>query len=152
VAPIIAELRAAGVTSLNDIATALNARGIRTPRGCRYWHASQVAQLLKRLAGWSSSRFFVCDAPECEIAHIRNNRGGDNTRQGRAVQGMQLSEDERREAMNRAFRQACARLELTGRNAMPVAELVAIRILELARDGEFDADKMTETLLAEFES
>ncbi len=36
VAPIIAELQAAGVTSLNDIATALNARGIRTPRGRRY--------------------------------------------------------------------------------------------------------------------
>jgi hypothetical protein len=62
-----------------------------------------------------------------------------------------VGEDERREAMNRAFRQACARLELTGRNVMPVAELVAIRIVELARDGEFDADKMTETLLAEFE-
>jgi len=55
------------------------------------------------------------------------------------------------EALNRAFRQACARLELTGRNALPIAELVAIRIVELARDGEFDADKMTETLLAEFE-
>jgi hypothetical protein len=62
-----------------------------------------------------------------------------------------VSEDERREAMNRAFRQACARLELTGRNALPIAELVAIRIVELARGGEFDADKMTETLLAEFE-
>jgi hypothetical protein len=34
---------------------------------------------------------------------------------------------------------------------MPIAELVAIRIVELARGGEFDADKMTETLLAEFE-
>ena len=61
-------------------------------------------------------------------------------------------ERQRSDAMNRAFRQACARLELTGRNAMPVAELVAIRILELARDGEFDADKMTETLLAEFDT
>ena len=53
--------------------------------------------------------------------------------------------------MNRAFRQACARLELTGRNAMPVAELVAIRIVELARDGEFDPDKLTETVVAEFD-
>jgi recombinase len=51
VAPIIAELQAAGVTSLNAIATALTARGIQTPRGRRYWHASQVARLLKRLAG-----------------------------------------------------------------------------------------------------
>ena len=47
-----------------------------------------------------------------------------------------MRKDERREAMNRAFRQACARLEVTGRNAMPVAELVAVRIVELARGGE----------------
>jgi hypothetical protein len=35
--------------------------------------------------------------------------------------------------------------------ATPVIELIAIRILELARAGEFDPDKMTETILAEFE-
>jgi hypothetical protein len=51
VAPIVAELQAAGVTSLNGIATALNARGVQTPRGRRHWYASQVARLLKRLAG-----------------------------------------------------------------------------------------------------
>jgi hypothetical protein len=51
VAPIVAELQAAGVTSLNGIATALNARGVRTPRGRSRWYASQVARLLKRLAG-----------------------------------------------------------------------------------------------------
>jgi recombinase-like protein len=50
-APIITELQAAGVTSLNGIATALNARGVRTSRGHRHWYASQVARLLKRLAG-----------------------------------------------------------------------------------------------------
>jgi hypothetical protein len=33
----------------------------------------------------------------------------------------------------------------------PVIEIIAIRILELARAGEFDPDKMTETILAEFE-
>jgi hypothetical protein len=33
----------------------------------------------------------------------------------------------------------------------PVIELVAVRIVELARAGEFDADKLTETVLAEFE-
>jgi hypothetical protein len=60
-----------------------------------------------------------------------------------------LSEDERREAMNRAFRQACARLELTG--ASPVVELVAIRIVELARDGEHDPDKLTEATVSTFE-
>jgi hypothetical protein len=50
-APIIAELQAAGITSLNGIAMALNARGVRTPRGRSRWYASQVARLLKRLAG-----------------------------------------------------------------------------------------------------
>ena len=60
-----------------------------------------------------------------------------------------MSEDERREAMNRAFKQACDRLELTG--STPVVELVAIRIVELARDGEFDPDKLTETVVAEFD-
>jgi hypothetical protein len=48
-APVIAELRAAGVTSLSGIAAALNARGVRTTWGHRHWYASQVAQLLKRL-------------------------------------------------------------------------------------------------------
>jgi hypothetical protein len=53
------------------------------------------------------------------------------------------------EALNRAFRQACDRMGLTG--STPVIELVAVRILELARAGEFDADKVTETVLAEFD-
>ena len=48
-APIIQELRAAGITSLSGMAAALNARGVRTPAGCRHWYAAQVAQLLKRL-------------------------------------------------------------------------------------------------------
>ena len=50
-APVIAELQAAGVTSLNGIAEALNARGVLTPAGSDHWYASQVARLLKRLAG-----------------------------------------------------------------------------------------------------
>ena len=50
-APTIAELQAAGVTSLNGIAEALNARGVLTPAGSDHWYASQVARLLKRLAG-----------------------------------------------------------------------------------------------------
>jgi hypothetical protein len=53
------------------------------------------------------------------------------------------------EAMHSALKRACARARLTG--ATPVIELIAIRILELARAGEFDPDKITETLLAEFE-
>jgi hypothetical protein len=51
--------------------------------------------------------------------------------------------------MNRAFRQACARLELTG---TPVVELVAVRILELARDGECDPDKLTDAAVSTFKA
>jgi hypothetical protein len=51
--------------------------------------------------------------------------------------------------MHRAFKEACARLGLTG--STPVIEIVAIRIVELARAGEFDPDKITEVVVAEFE-
>jgi hypothetical protein len=37
---------------------------------------------------------------------------------------------------------------LTG--STPVIELVAVRILELAYGGEFDPDKLTATVVAEF--
>jgi hypothetical protein len=50
-APIVKELRAAGVTSLNGLAEAFNARGVPTPAGRRHWYATQVARVLKRLAG-----------------------------------------------------------------------------------------------------
>jgi hypothetical protein len=60
-----------------------------------------------------------------------------------------LSEEEYRDAMNRAFRQACARLELTG--ATPLVELVAVRILELARLGEVDIDRLVDAAVATFE-
>jgi hypothetical protein len=53
------------------------------------------------------------------------------------------------DAMNRAFRLACASMGLTG--STPVIELVAIRIVELARAGEFDPGKLTETVVAEFD-
>ena len=59
-----------------------------------------------------------------------------------------MSEEVRREAMNRAFRQACARLDLTG---TPLVELVAIRIVELARAGEFDSDRLTDATVLTFE-
>jgi hypothetical protein len=49
-APIIAALQAAGVTSLNGIAAALEERHIPTPGGSGHWHAAQVSRLLKRLA------------------------------------------------------------------------------------------------------
>jgi predicted flap endonuclease-1-like 5' DNA nuclease len=49
-APVIAELRAAGVTSLRAIAVALNERGIPTLAGSARWHHAQVARVLARLA------------------------------------------------------------------------------------------------------
>jgi hypothetical protein len=50
-AQVIAELRAAGITSKKGIAKALNKRAIRTPRGVGEWRAIQVARVLARLPG-----------------------------------------------------------------------------------------------------
>ena len=47
VVPIIREIRRAGATSLHQIADALNARGITTPRGGQ-WYASSVRNVLAR--------------------------------------------------------------------------------------------------------
>ena len=47
VVPIIREIRRAGATSLHQIADALNARGITTPRGGQ-WYASSVRNVLQR--------------------------------------------------------------------------------------------------------
>ena len=47
VLPVIREIRRAGATSLHQIAEALNARGITTPRGGR-WYASSVRNVLER--------------------------------------------------------------------------------------------------------
>jgi DNA invertase Pin-like site-specific DNA recombinase len=49
-APIIAELRAAGVSSRSALAVSLNERGIPTPRGKGQWTATQVSRLLERSA------------------------------------------------------------------------------------------------------
>jgi hypothetical protein len=46
-APVIAELQAAGTTSLQAIADALNERRVPTVRGGK-WHAMQVSRLLHR--------------------------------------------------------------------------------------------------------
>jgi hypothetical protein len=48
-APVITELRQAGVTSLKAIARALDERHVPTPAGSLHWHPMQVARLLKRL-------------------------------------------------------------------------------------------------------
>jgi hypothetical protein len=50
-APFIAELRVAGVTTLKGIAAALNERGVPPPSGHGRWGAMQVSRPLKRLAG-----------------------------------------------------------------------------------------------------
>ena len=42
-------------------------------------------------------------------------------------------------------------MRLTGAKSIPVVELVAIRIVELAQAGEFDPDKLTEAVAAEFD-
>jgi DNA invertase Pin-like site-specific DNA recombinase len=48
-APVIAELRRAGITSLSGIAQGLTARGIPTTRGGTIWAAVQVSRVLKHL-------------------------------------------------------------------------------------------------------
>ena len=48
-APIIAEIRAAGIDSLRGIAAVLNERGISTPRGHGEWSAVQVSRVLERI-------------------------------------------------------------------------------------------------------
>jgi len=50
VLPIIREIQAAGITTLQGIADALNARGVRTARG-RHWYASTVRNILQRDTG-----------------------------------------------------------------------------------------------------
>jgi hypothetical protein len=46
--PIVKSLQAAGVTSLNALAEALNAQGVPTPAGRGRWHPPQVARILRR--------------------------------------------------------------------------------------------------------
>jgi DNA invertase Pin-like site-specific DNA recombinase len=47
VVPIIREIQATGARSLHQIADALNARGVTTPRGGR-WYAKSVSNVLAR--------------------------------------------------------------------------------------------------------
>jgi DNA invertase Pin-like site-specific DNA recombinase len=49
-APVVAEIRAAGVTSVRGVCMALNDRKIPSPRGAR-WHVPAVFRLLKRIDG-----------------------------------------------------------------------------------------------------
>jgi DNA invertase Pin-like site-specific DNA recombinase len=50
VGPVIEQIQASGVMSLRGIASVLNARGIRTARGCQ-WDPKQVSRVLNR---WKS--------------------------------------------------------------------------------------------------
>jgi hypothetical protein len=53
--PIIAEIRAAGVTTPTGIAKALNARGIPTVRGKAEWRRLGVLRVLARLKAQGSA-------------------------------------------------------------------------------------------------
>jgi hypothetical protein len=53
-APVIAEIRASGLTEPYAIAAALTARGIPTARGHRFWMAGPVRSLLNQLARLSA--------------------------------------------------------------------------------------------------
>jgi DNA invertase Pin-like site-specific DNA recombinase len=57
-APVVADIRAGGATSLRAIAAELNARGMLTRRGGR-WHVSTVVNLLDRLG----DREAACASP-----------------------------------------------------------------------------------------
>ena len=61
-----------------------------------------------------------------------------------------FAEPEHIEAMRKAFDVACARLELSIGTEDHKTELVARRIIELARAGERDANRLIARILAEF--
>jgi DNA invertase Pin-like site-specific DNA recombinase len=48
-APVIADIKRAGCSTLREIAAALQARGVATPRGGTSWSPSQVSNLLAKL-------------------------------------------------------------------------------------------------------
>jgi hypothetical protein len=52
--------------------------------------------------------------------------------------------------MHKAFGAVCASLELSTGTGDQITEAVALRIIELARAGERDANKLTVRTLAEF--
>jgi hypothetical protein len=58
-APIIAEIRASGITTPYAIAAALTARGVLTARGYSFWMAGPVLSLLRRLDRLSAVALWV---------------------------------------------------------------------------------------------
>jgi DNA invertase Pin-like site-specific DNA recombinase len=85
VLPVIREIRRAGATSLHQIADALNARGITTPRGGR-WYASSVRNVLarascmstvsRRRAGARTTNNLI---PQALMCHDRSRCNGQRT-------------------------------------------------------------------------
>ena len=70
-APVIAEIRATGITGAYAIAAALTARGVPTARGHRFWSDGTVRDLLKRLDRLSaagSSQIEIREGPLPESA------------------------------------------------------------------------------------
>ena len=54
------------------------------------------------------------------------------------------------QAMHRAFEAVCARLQLSVGSGDRLTELAGRKIIELARAGEHDADRLAARVLAEF--
>src|SRR5436305_801342 len=72
VAPAIAELQAAGVTSLSGIAKALNARGIPTVTGKSQWRYYSVRRVLAQLKPQApAGRTGFASYPELTLAMAR---------------------------------------------------------------------------------
>jgi hypothetical protein len=66
-APLVKELRAAGVTSLNGMAAAFNERGVLTPRGHGQWYAMQISRVQPRIGHRSNQN-------SSELFHISKHR------------------------------------------------------------------------------
>lgn len=59
-APLMRDLQGSGMTSLRELAAALEARRIPTPRGNRNWSAMQVRRLLKRIDELEAPSVVAC--------------------------------------------------------------------------------------------
>ena len=86
---------------------------------------------------------------------IRDGRGRPHSHVGSSVMPRATSrnfafEVEHIQSMHKAFDAACARLELSTGTGDRLTELVASRIIELAMDGEWNAERLTARTLAEF--
>jgi hypothetical protein len=55
------------------------------------------------------------------------------------------------EAMHRAYERACAAMGLK-RKATIITDRIAVKIVDFARAGEFDADKLTNLVLTDFDA